>query len=249
MQKEVHQDRLKKEIDWHEQQSSHHTLNRWPFQTVERNAANFAIAKTHLFATARKRHPILSPESVLLAPAGHFDDLRYVRSTWPNVSIEGVDIADSGLREHPEIPSVVADISQRLPYPDGYFGAVVSTLFFHHVIDEGFDAYLHELRRVLSPGGLFITMEHSWLNPAFWITRPLKRLVGNITHQVEHERPIFPWRLFQALERCHFQNVETFACSFGHNRMPIPLANLTNSLFRPLRPLRYFSWQVGFLAS
>jgi SAM-dependent methyltransferase len=244
-----HQDRLAREIAWHEGVPREHVLNRWPFRTADRNRENFEIAKTELFRMAWIKRPGFEPQRVLLAPAGHFNDLRYVNRLWPFASVHAVDIADGAFHEHPEISSKVADISEELPYPAGSFDVVISTRFFHHVIDEGFDAYLRQLRRVLRPGGLFIGMEHSWLDPAFWITRPLRRMIGNITSQVAHERPIFPWKLKAAMQRCGFISVFTFACSYGHNRMPIPVTKVVNLLLRPISPIHYFAWQVGFLAS
>lgn len=43
--------------------------------------------------------------------------------------------------------------SERLPYPDGSFDLVLSSLFFHHVAREAKERTAHEIARVLKPGG------------------------------------------------------------------------------------------------
>ena len=43
--------------------------------------------------------------------------------------------------------------STALPYPDGYFDSVVSSLFFHHLTPENKRKTLLEVRRVLGGGG------------------------------------------------------------------------------------------------
>ena len=44
--------------------------------------------------------------------------------------------------------------STALPYPDGYFDSVVSSLFFHHLTPENKRKTLLEVRRVLGGGGV-----------------------------------------------------------------------------------------------
>ncbi len=87
---------------------------------------------------------------------------------------------------------------------------------------------------MLKPGGHFLTLEPSNLYPLSWITRPLKRIVGNITDQVEDEGPFLPLRLSRAMARCGLEEVNVTGASFSHNRLPVGLAKLNNAVTRPL---------------
>jgi ubiquinone/menaquinone biosynthesis C-methylase UbiE len=55
-----------------------------------------------------------------------------------------------------------------LPYADGSFGAVVSTLTFHHLTPDQQERALREMRRVLRPGGRLVIAD---------LTRPHNRLM------------------------------------------------------------------------
>ncbi|MEO5676568.1 MAG: methyltransferase domain-containing protein, partial [Usitatibacter sp.] len=58
-----------------------------------------------------------------------------------------------------------------LPFPDGVFDAVVSSLFFHHLLRPDKRAALLEIARVIRPGGrLFIA---DWGQPANLASRLL----------------------------------------------------------------------------
>lgn len=46
-----------------------------------------------------------------------------------------------------------------LPYADGFFDAVVSSLMFHHLDRSGKRAMLREVVRVLKPGGRFLLLD------------------------------------------------------------------------------------------
>lgn len=78
----------------------------------------------------------------------------------PGVDIDGLDadpkVLASARRKAAKagVPIRFSEgMSTELPYPDGQFDVVLSTLFFHHLEDEVKHATARELARVLRPGG------------------------------------------------------------------------------------------------
>lgn len=96
--------------------------------------------------------------------------LRELVERLPNVlEIVGVDPSEGMLRVAREdspgrIGFVRAD-AERLPFDDGHFDLVVSTLSFHHWHAQA--AGLNEIARVLAPSGSFVLVDLS----ARWIRR------------------------------------------------------------------------------
>lgn len=83
--------------------------------------------------------------------------LRLLASRCPQATdLAGIDAAPSMIEaagqaaDDPRIRLTVG-VAERLPYPDGAFGLVVSTTSFDHWADQ--QAGLRECARVLAPGG------------------------------------------------------------------------------------------------
>jgi len=78
-------------------------------------------------------------------------------------AVTGVDISDGLLniardRLGPDVPLYQADLSQPLPFPDGSFDLVLSSLVMHYLQD--WEATLREFHRVLVPGGRVVMSTH-----------------------------------------------------------------------------------------
>lgn len=83
-----------------------------------------------------------------------------IRRSQPQAEVEGLD-ADPVMLARAQRKSAEAGLpisfqtgmAQDLPYEDGTFDAVVSSLFFHHLVREQKQVAVAEIKRVLAPGG------------------------------------------------------------------------------------------------
>ncbi len=103
---------------------------------------------------------------------------RLVRDC-PDVPVIGVDVSRPMLeeamaqaREHALAADFVRAEVPPLPFVDHVIGAVVATSFVHYV--PGLDALLHEVARVLKPGGRFVASTYE----AASLARPLHEGAG-----------------------------------------------------------------------
>jgi ubiquinone/menaquinone biosynthesis C-methylase UbiE len=71
--------------------------------------------------------------------------------------------------------------SQSLPYPDGSFDRVLSSLMFHHLDEEQKRGTLSEVRRVLRPGGALYLVDFGAESGGHGLLRRRRphRIVGN----------------------------------------------------------------------
>ena len=83
-------------------------------------------------------------------------------------TLSGADLSAGALErarsDHPGIDYRVQG-SDRLPWPDDAFDAILAVCVLHHVPPSERDALLREMRRVVRPGGLTIVIEHNPWNP------------------------------------------------------------------------------------
>jgi SAM-dependent methyltransferase len=87
----------------------------------------------------------------------------------------GTDVDSHGLArtrswlEQEGLPAhlTVADM-EALPYPDGFFDAVVSMYVIHHNLVDGIHRTVAGVRRVLRPGGWFFATVRAWCGPEAW---------------------------------------------------------------------------------
>lgn len=66
--------------------------------------------------------------------------------------------------ENPGVDYESAD-GQRLPWQDACFDASLAVCVYHHVRQAERAAFVHEMRRIVRPGGLVIVIEHNPWNP------------------------------------------------------------------------------------
>lgn len=125
----------------------------------------------------------IEPTRILDVGCGTGMLLHGLASRFPDAEAFGIDIAPSMIEEAKakvtsEVPmTFVQAPAEHLPFDDGEFDLVVSTICFHHWHSraEG----LAEVRRVLAPGGRFYLADHfaiGWLRPFFAITMTRSRV-------------------------------------------------------------------------
>jgi SAM-dependent methyltransferase len=113
-----------------------------------------------------------------LGAGGGWDSARFVALGVPYANIVALDLIGQYAlltrRAHPRMKAVVADATL-LPFPDGSFDLVYQSTMLSSVLDAGRrTAILGEARRVLAPGGLFLSYDVRYPNPCNPNTRPLR---------------------------------------------------------------------------
>lgn len=138
--------------------------------------------------------------------------------------VEGIDIEARTVRAlteyDPDMKVKVASMTA-IPYPDNYFGGVLSVGALEYVEDKTAEA-LAEVNRVLAPGGVFFLEVPivNWLRRIFYI--PLKR-IESVIKRLEKAEPTFSNYLFtrpelkEHLEKAGFEIVKEQAHELPDN--------------------------------
>jgi len=250
MPKKEYNKKLIKERKWYTERKfdKNHFLNSRIFFSRERNMYSYHVSKSYLPALLTK-YGLEKKSKLLCAPVGRGLGIKYIKNSCNN--IHGIDISKQAIKECPSIVRKRVGNIKEMPYSSNSFDFVLSLLFFHHVIDEGFDVYLREFHRVLKKNGMLIISEPSCFYPIFWITALMRHLVGNITGKVEHERPLNPISLKKSIIKNNFNVQEIFSSSYSHNRFPIFAARLLRyfaKIFGRFPAIRYCGFNVYFIA-
>ena len=107
---------------------------------------------------------------------------RAIKSAVPDGTVRGID-GDRDMLARAQENAVTADLeveydhglAQQLPYAEDTFDVVTSSLFFHHLTNEGKRAAFREIRRVLKPSGTVLIAD--WGRPQNKLMRLLFGLV------------------------------------------------------------------------
>lgn len=243
-----YKDKLKSEQQWYTSTANtKHFLNSKLFFSYKRNDFNYIFPKQQLskcIRTIKSNNP-----SVLIAPIGTGDDIKYVKPFARE--IHGIDISREAVEKISDstIDKHVGDISTMNMFADNQFDIVLVPLFFHHFVKYGFNDFLKEIYRTLKPGGHFFAIEPSSFYPLNCVIKCIKKTTGNITGAVEDETSFSPFLLSNAMKQSGFVNVKVIGASFVHNRTPIFIAKLINKITYPLLKLpviKYFAWMCIF---
>jgi len=110
-----------------------------------------------------ERAHIQDGERVLDVGCATATRLIAAKARYPTAHIVGVDtderalqIASKKIARHQIAVEVVQARAEQLPFPSASFDVVMSTLVFHHLPTEIKQQAMHDIYRVLTPGGRFL---------------------------------------------------------------------------------------------
>ncbi len=122
------------------------------------------------------------PAAILDIGCGTGRLLRVAAARFPNARLEGVDAAEGMIKQAMAIAPVGLKIrfqkatAESLPFPDGDFDLVLSTMTFHHWSDQ--QKAIGEVRRVLAPGGRWLIADIVAKGPMALVARLLR--IGHV---------------------------------------------------------------------
>ena len=104
---------------------------------------------------------VAAPSRILDVGCGTGRLLRAVAGMWPGAQLTGVDLSEpmieAGKKLAPDIRFHIAP-AEKLPLEDQTFDIVLSSLTLHHWNNA--EQGVHEIARVIRPGGLFCLADH-----------------------------------------------------------------------------------------
>jgi ubiquinone/menaquinone biosynthesis C-methylase UbiE len=103
-----------------------------------------------------------APSCIIDVGCGTGRLLRAVSVRWPKAQLLGVDPAERMVAEASRLnPNAIFKLAlaEALPFPDQTTDIVLSSLSFHHWVDQ--KKGLQEIVRVLRPGGFFCLADHN----------------------------------------------------------------------------------------
>jgi ubiquinone/menaquinone biosynthesis C-methylase UbiE len=128
-----------------------HWLQHFVFEPVQRTVLDLA------------QQSVKEPAAVLDVGCGTGRLLRSAEQRFPNAALEGVDAAPGMVTQaHASISNgsrihFQQAVAEQLPFPDGRFDLVFSTLTFHHWQDQ--EQGIREVARVLTPRGRWVVAD------------------------------------------------------------------------------------------
>lgn len=107
--------------------------------------------------------------SILDFGAGIGSSVPFFLKYFPGAQLTCLDVSqrslDIAISKYQNAATFLHFDGQHIPRPDNSFRLIFSACVFHHIPPEMHLVLLHEIIRVLEPGGIFVTFEHNPYNP------------------------------------------------------------------------------------
>ncbi len=169
----------------------------------------------------------LGPDKTIL-DIGCADGATMIYGGLQGATMKGIDLdaprvekANELLRKYGVRGEAVAGDATKLPFPDNFFDAAISSDFFEHVHDEQKIEILRETRRVLKPGGMIVTktpnrkylelsLLYKRLRAVARFENPMKYVIPETpgTENPQHIGLTTRWELARCLREAGFANYE-----------------------------------------
>lgn len=139
----------------------------------------------------------LSGKSILDVGCGTGSFAIMMQQTYPEAHISGLDgdpqILEIARRKAERLGLVIEyseAMSYAMPFPDGSFDFVVTSLMLHHLDRDAKEGTAHEMYRVLKPGGTLLGMDFA--EPRSGLGRGMKRLTRRVERLAENMDGLLP---------------------------------------------------------
>jgi SAM-dependent methyltransferase len=184
--------------------------------------SHYQTESAEVFGAGHSRQDALYKEIARLAPAGGrlleigFGDGYLLRRLSGRYECHGADISPGNVAQMsakiPEVEFALTAPDGTLPFPDGHFDLFVASEVLEHMDDEALEASVHEIRRVLKPGGhaviTFPAREdlsasecfcpncgfkfHKWGHSQSWDVAKIRRLFADFNIRAIKEKYFMP---------------------------------------------------------
>jgi len=153
-------------------------FGRWADSYQESILQRLVFAPLQELTLREAEASIPNPKSILDIGCGTGLLLHKAACRFPSSELTGIDAAEDMIRVAQEsVPEgipvhFVQAFAEQLPFPDMVFDLVLTTMSFHHWADQR--KALHEVQRVLVPGGVLAladAMHAGWMR---WVLAPSK---------------------------------------------------------------------------
>ncbi len=255
----VQRQNIEEEKKWHERRfyiDSGHWTSHPLFASRERHWLHYQIQSIRFYSELFDYVKVKSYKEnarILLAPVGNGNEYLYLQQVFKGVAeIHGIDVSPIALDSCPK--PIITKESDILfsGYEDEAFDVIVCSQFLHHVHAVGFDPFIMEFCRLLRMGGTLAILEPSRLYPFGWATALARKMMGNVTGLVEHERPISPQLLTNTLLKLGFEKIRIRGLLFTHARFPYFIQHVIDAIDYPFRAFPLFklsAFSVGWFCS